>query len=705
MHTLPALRADIHWSLGPYHADGSPSWQIYDPLNNHYYRIGLAEFALLSRWDMKNPHAILTHIRTHTLLRLDKTDLDDFLHFLRTHRLTLPTHQQNQQAYTATLFASPFSWTKWIKKSFFYRIDLFQPDAFLTKTLPYLSPLFHPKVGYVILLAALVSAYLTLRELDTFLHSFTYFFTFSQISVFLCFLFITKCLHELGHAYTAKYFGCHVESMGVMLLFLWPVFFTDSTGSWALTQTKPRFMIASAGVIVDMITAILATLVWHCLSPGPAQSTAFFIATAAWILSLTVNLNPFIRFDGYYMLSDAWDIPNLRQVAQALTQWHFHACLLHPAPDLPALPLSPQQHRKVILYGYGAVVFRVILFSGIALYTYARFYKPLGIAFGLLIIYYFFLAPLYQAIITFMQLKRTHRLKKYTYALPCLLLCLLFAFVYPWHTTVYAPSLLTYAQETKIFNQTAGKIVTQSVQEGQSVRKGQVLLTLASPTLTYQRKKNDTALALMQWRLKKERGQTQTMGIDQADLTTLQAKKAQARVLAQKQHALRIIAPHKGIAIAVNPALAAGVWMDKNTYIAHVIMPPKRILHAYINEKDLSHIRIGDHAHFYSAQLQAPLPARVLDIDAVNTAHLPAGYLASSFGGPLAVHAFSAQDQRPFKLVDSVYHIRLMPLMRMQKESPSQTCVGFVKIQGESRSMIARVQRYFAMLFIREATL
>ena len=123
-------------------------------------------------------------------------------------------------------------------------------------------------------------------------------------------LILVKCLHELGHAYVAKYHGCRVSAIGIAFLVFFPFLYTDTTDAWRLRNHKDRLLINFAGILTELHLALIATFVWGVLPEG-GLGAAFFIATTSWISSIAINVSPFMRFDGYYVFSD-WLKENLQ---------------------------------------------------------------------------------------------------------------------------------------------------------------------------------------------------------------------------------------------------------------------------------------------------------------------------------------------------------------------------------------------------------
>ena len=117
-------------------------------------------------------------------------------------------------------------------------------------------------------------------------------------------LVLVKVAHEFGHGLAAKRLGCHVPTMGVALIVLCPVLYTDLNETWKLGRWRQRLAIGLAGTATELVLAAWSSLLWSLMAPGPWRDAAALIAAVSWLSSLLINLNPFMRFDGYFVLSD-----------------------------------------------------------------------------------------------------------------------------------------------------------------------------------------------------------------------------------------------------------------------------------------------------------------------------------------------------------------------------------------------------------------
>ena len=133
---------------------------------------------------------------------------------------------------------------------------------------------------------------------------------------------VIKTVHEFGHSFACRRFGGEVHTMGIMFLLFTPIPYMDATASWSFRSRWQRALVGAAGMIVEVFVASLATFVWASTAPGTIHSLAYNMMFVASVSTVLFNANPLLRFDGYYILSDLLDIPNLHQRSTGLLR-HF----------------------------------------------------------------------------------------------------------------------------------------------------------------------------------------------------------------------------------------------------------------------------------------------------------------------------------------------------------------------------------------------
>ncbi len=193
---------------------------------------------------------------------------------------------------------------------------------------------------------------------------------------------VIKVLHEFGHAFAVKVFGGEVHEMGIMLLVFTPVPYVDASGSSAFRNKWERILVGGAGMGVELILASLALFVWLSVEPGTVKMLAYNTILIAGISTVIFNANPLLRFDGYYMLADYLEIPNLRSRAN-----HYLGYLceryLFGRKEAQAPPSARGERPWFVTYAVTSFVYRIFVVAAILLFLTDQFLM-LGLIFAIL---------------------------------------------------------------------------------------------------------------------------------------------------------------------------------------------------------------------------------------------------------------------------------------------------------------------------------
>lgn len=260
------------------------------------------------------------------------------------------------------------------------RLPGWNPDAFLTKMYPKIRWVFQPRTvvaSTCLVLSAWTLLAIRFDQLQQRLPEFHQFFGWPNLMYLMAILAGVKLLHEFGHAFLCKHYGRECNEIGVLLLVFSPTMYCDTTDAWMLRNKWQRIAIGAAGIYVELVLSAIAIFVWWNTQPGLWNHlclNVFFVTTASTII---FNANPLMRFDGYYMLSDLLEIPNLSQKANKLLGDFFarHCLGIHARPD-PFMPESRQ--FWFISYAIAAAIYRWFVLFGIVLFLYVVL-KPYGL--------------------------------------------------------------------------------------------------------------------------------------------------------------------------------------------------------------------------------------------------------------------------------------------------------------------------------------
>lgn len=697
---LPPLRQDISLHEGPPTPDGSPTWSLYDPSRNQYFRIGWQEFELLSRWGDITAGTLADQVNQQTTLEVSIEDVQTLFVFLAKNNLLAfsPDHSA-EKLHSIAQAHSKNRLLKVLRSYLFFKIHLFHPDKFLQATLPMVKPLFSRNFAILFAILTIISLYLVGRQWDTFTATFSYFFNTEGMIYFATTLFIVKVLHELGHAYTAAYYGCKVPSIGVIFLVFWPVLYTDTTDAYRLTSQGPRLKIAAAGIFVEVLLAVIATLLWSLVDDGPLRSACFFVATVSWTFSLLLNINPFLRFDGYYLFSDWLNISNLQNRAFALGKWKLRHWLFGFKDETPEL--FPAKTAKILIaYALFTWVYRFFLMIAIASLVYYFFFKLAGIVLMILAVIMFIIAPITKELSVYWQRRNEMNWNTQSRITSIIGVILLTLLIIPWKTTVSAPALLENGQHTKVFAPEAAKITSISILNNQAVTQNQLLITLESPELEHKITQAKHDLKIVQQRLRTELGHTETFGFRQADRTELNRMNSALNAHLSSQAKLRVTAPFNGTIRNLTEGLSVGRWVKKNELLFEIVNNDSNTITAFVKENAVRRLKMNANAKFYPENLNASpvLTATIKNVAPVSTNALEKPYLASLYGGDVAVHS-----DKPNQLLtkDAIYRVVLTP--NNTAIDVDKVVRGKLQLRSRGQSLLSRAWVAASAVFIRES--
>ncbi|MEH0874297.1 HlyD family efflux transporter periplasmic adaptor subunit [Pectobacterium cacticida] len=696
---LSPLRDELILHAGPANRDGSPSWTLEDPLRGLYFRIGWAEMAMLSRWSLGDAAQIIAEVNRTSALTLDDSDVHYFNHFLQANSLTRVSGDDALAQFSRQVAQSRVSiWRKLLKNYLFFRIPLWHPDRFLRATLPWVEPFFSRAFLHLTLLAGALGLFLAGRQWETFKHTFLHFFTLEGAALAGLTLCLTKILHEFGHAYTCKRFGARVATMGIAFLVMMPVLYTDTSGSWKLPRRRQRMAIGAAGMMTELALAAWATLAWSFLPDGMLRSAAFMLATTTWIMTLAINLSPLMRFDGYFLLSDGLQVPNLQQRGFAMGRWQMREWLFGLG-DAPPEPFPRWLQRTLVGYAFAVWVYRFFLFTGIAILVYHMAFKLLGMVLFAIEIGYFVVMPVVNEVREWSKRRKDYRMNRNRVITLTVSTVFLLLLIVPWQHRVYAPALLRAEQQGHLYMPVSAMVQRIEVQVGQPIRAGQPLFTLSSDSLAHEQQQLERQIATLDWQRTFQVFNKDAADDHQRVKQEYDAALQRLQVLKRQSEQLTVRAPLDGVVADMATPLETGEWLAQGEWLAVVIKPTGGLVEAFVSEKDWQRLHIGAKGTFYLQDVsRSSLPLTLVDMANTATRDLNAvPELASVYGGDIAT---LSDAQRKLHPEQAVYRV-LLRLPDGERAAP-QVLRGTVVIDGEAQSLVIRGWKAISAILIRE---
>ena len=690
---LLALREDLRL-----HRGGAGRFLIYDPLAHRYHEITADGFQMLECWRAGLPASALAEQVGRRIGRaVDPEEVVAFMRLLdRLGLLAAPLegwasiHRQRQEERR-----SAFGWL--LHNYLFIRIPLLRIDAFLQRTLPLVAVLFSRKALAASAAIGLVGLYLVLREWDAFARTFQHFFSLEGAFGYAAALGAIKILHELGHAYAARRFGCRVPTMGVAFMVLMPVLYTDVTDAWRLTSRRERMIVSAAGVLTELAIVGPALVGWAILPEGTLKSCCFFLATTSIVSSLVINLNPLMRFDGYYLLSDAVGVPNLQQRSLDLLRWAIREALFdlrRPCTEA----WSPPFRAFVLAYAACLCLYRLALFIGIALLVYHTTFKLLGLLLFAVEIGWFVIRPIQGEVAAWWAMRRDIALRRRSLATLAAAALAAGLLALPLPHRFEVPAVIESAEAQRILSPASAEIVRIHVRPGDMVKPGDALFSLRSPKLDADRDKARMQLAYVRERY----GRRAVDAIDRDASLVLEREigRLEERIegLERLRRDLEIRASVGGGVQDMLADLHEGRWIRRGEELASIVGGGSRI-RGYVPEALRPLVPASGKGRFIADLWTAPaVDASVVIVAPASAETIDLAYLASTHGGTVAVNEDRERGATP---VEAQYQIILAPdrtdapIVRVQR--------GMVSFDGEPSSLAARSMRRMVSLLIRES--
>lgn len=699
---LSPLRDDLEISLGAPFLNGAPGWVIHDPVRHKFFQIGQRAIDVLSSWSAGTVGHLKSKLIREKAIQVDDTEIDALLNFLRQNQLLESDSTGTAKHYANLVNKNPLQkfWFG-VQKMLFVRIPLFRPEPFLKATWPLVKPLFSKTFIAISAAVLLFSLYLAGRQLADIEAHLRQAFTWGGAVVLIAAIAFVKMLHELGHAYQATARGLRVPVMGVAFFAFLPLLYTDITDAWRLRRRRDRVLVDLGGILVELTIAVYATLAWCFLPDGSSRTIAFAIASSSWVLSLFVNLNPFMRFDGYYLLSDSLGIQNLQNRSFALAKWAMRSVLFgldDPAPEA----LGGTTRRGMIAYAYGVWVYRLFLFMAIALLLYSMFFKLAGIALLAVSVSAFIVKPVVTEVLFWVRSRdRIRRSRRSLVTLSCMLVLLLL-FFWPMSARIQVPAVLEEARQQAIFPPDAYRLVDIFVEEGHDVMQGDPLFQFSDPELPVRINQAETRIAMLKARQLSAAGDSRERAEGAVIARMLDEELENLSALKDRQESLLVTAAMDGQIRELSTDLDTGVWYPRTHLMGRIIQSGSPVVRGYVSEANLERLDPTKTAKFIADEIMVPVVAvDGLEVSGFSVEKLADGYLAHPNGGSIAV---STSDPKTLVVAEVWYPLsgRPSPDILPSRLMGQTVHRGVILTQSKPESVARRIGRRIARVLVRE---
>lgn len=582
-----------------------------------------------------------------------------------------------------------------LKSFLFFRVPLWDPDRFLNALGLLIRALFS-RVGAIAWLLLMVLGLKVAAENaeDLWAQGREVLHPGNLLWLYLTWS-VVKIFHEMGHAAACKRFGGEVHTMGVMFLVFTPIPYMDASAAWAFRERWKRVLVGCAGMMSEFVFAVVALLVWAQTGPGMVNQIAYNTVFLASVSTFLFNINPLLRFDGYYILSDLVDAPNLHQYAGR--QWK-HMIEHHGFGVRDSFPAgrTPRESFWLAAFGLGSSVYRVFILCFIVLFIAGQFFG-LGLVIAAFSVVIWLIIPVGKGILYLMSNPKLDRCRTRatTVALGTVGVVAAFISLFPYPAHFRAPGVVRADRIQGVTLGTQGFIREILVPSGQSVVAGQPLFVLQDIELETDLRRQE-ALAeetrlRIEWAMESNPASIEPM---RASLRAVQERIAR---LEERRQALVVRAPLTGLWMAPEIDQYLGAWVRRGTAVGQVVDPGAWHFSAVVSQRESgtlfseeilrAEVRLFGQAGY--VQRSQEWEIAVGDQTALPTAAL--GYLG---GGPVAV---SREDEQGRRTVEPFFEVRV----RLREEDPlalRHLRSGVARFKLHSRPLATQWWRSFRQL-------
>jgi putative peptide zinc metalloprotease protein len=578
-------------------------YKFHDPFTNQFFRMGPAGYRFIM------------------YLRKDRTIEETWNYCIENDPANTPGQEQVikllSQLYSANLLhcqlppdsAKLFSQYKKRKQKeiqsqlrsiMFIRIPLFDPEP----ALKYFMPLINLIVGWlglIIWLTVITGALkMVFDRFDMVLDQFQSILAPGNLFMLYAGIVLIKTVHELGHAIICKKYGGEVHTIGVMFLVFVPLPFMDASSSWGFRSRWHRILVSAGGIIFELFVAGICAFVWAKTGSGTVHSLAYNMMLVASVSTLLFNINPLLKLDGYYILSDILDIPNLHQRVKL----HFTHIVERYIFGLSS-SFSPSGNIKeaaiLMTYGIPSFAYRLLIYTGIILFIADKFFI-FGLILALSGIINWGLVPLIKFINYLFFSPKLIKNRFRAVFITFIVFTTIFSAIslIPFPKRFKAPGIIESANHTRVINQSPGYIQEILVPTGEQVRAGTDLVKLINHELELELQSSYAKQEEISAKLRKA---VQESTADMLPLEkTLEAIKHKHKDIERKYSGLIIKARQDGTWIAPELEHHIGAWLNKGMEIGRIVdqtqyhfsavVPQSECANLFTNDEEKVEIRV-----------------------------------------------------------------------------------------------------------------
>jgi putative peptide zinc metalloprotease protein len=566
VHT--GLRADLEISRHIFHGDSF--YVVRDPVTFQSHTVSAIDYQILIR--LNKSISLGEVFETLTAQGTLTTDREkDFFGFILTLQhlgfLHLPItngkvlYKRYQQRQDAKRRGKLLSFL-------FVRVPLVNPDAFLDRTVKYVRPLFTRFAFACWVVVMCACGLLFVNRWNEFISPVQSVLAARNLLLLGALLVGLKVLHELGHAYACKVFGGKVPEMGAFFILFTPCAYVDASAAWGFPNRIHRIIVSLAGMYIESMIAACALLVWSWTSPSFLHSCAHHVILLAGVMTFAMNLNPLMRYDGYYVLSDLLNIPNLRSRSYTQVAVIFKRLVLGVRQPQNAFRLM--MRITLFVYGVAAIQYRVVLVLAICAIIAFKFHIP-GLVAAALYLSSMLLGNIKKLTLYLWKSPETAPVRRRAVVLSLIVLIgiPLGLMAVPFRRIQHLQGVVVAEDETRIYAAASGFMTPGSAKPGTTVVTGDAIFRLENIEISGNVRRAEAELELLRLQSRIEQRQSRDR------VSPSEHKVAKMRTLLEQANkdseSLIVRSPADGTVIDVKHTNHSGQFIKQGNHVATLI--------------------------------------------------------------------------------------------------------------------------------------
>ena len=631
------------------------SWTLFDPVTDRYFKLDASDHALLSRLDRPQTADELAE-----RLAMPRSAILNQLAFLSANGLLESGYGSDfalgaQRERLKGAFLS-----KWLLQAYlFLDIPLLRPDRFFERSAPFVLGFFNKLTLGVLALISLFGYAMLLPKAERLASTFWNSLDFEGMLGYALALLAIKAVHECAHAYAAKSQGIRVRRMGVAFIVFIPRLYTDITDAWRIPERSRRAIIDGAGIAAELLIGGFMAILWCHSAPGPLNTIAYYIFAVSAINTVFINGNPFIKYDGYYLLMDLVGIDNLYGRGVDLVRRGFRSLAL--GMKLPPVPegqrLTGWRKPFIACFAVSSVAYRLVLYTSIILIVYLQFTKALGMVLFALEAYLLLLRPLLAEFKELSRARGAMNPRSILVSAASLFLLVLLSFApLPWSVSMQCETRSGLTQT--LCAKEDGYLLSLDASDGGRLKKGQMVFIQENPFLDWSCRERALEAKAAERELDQIRSDRKRLQDQPSQLKIMERAKESLAELERRKALLQVKAAQDGLLLLYERHLKPGKWLCAGEPIGELFAPESTEAIAYANESDVGGLRIGDKVDLALAGSVNSHYGRVTAVNAVPMKS-PSSFspLLDLVGGPLKT--VSSPEDRSLRLLEPLYIVRL----------------------------------------------